>query len=213
MKKEDFEEIILNLVDLTTGYSESNNWIGFFERNKPYKYIYTEKAISKFLSYFENTLDDFWVAVSYYINTDSPNNEYEIEDEVINAEKFLVENNYISQISYMYLCKNGEICNDELLKLDSTFKIFKPKNKIVYKYLSIIGMCDSHVGLSNGHCFFISLKNDLIIYPHGDNTGYGCIGINDKKNNVGLSFLKDVSKEKDFDSWIYSEQYKKMVML
>lgn len=186
-----YKDLILNIVNFENGYSQSKNWIGFFEINGLNNLNNIKKAVDVFLDYFD--MDNFVILTSYYIDIDNVDWDLHIENEVKEIEQELVDRQYIPLLS----CNNMQ--DDDFFRLDTNFKIIKTNKLDLYKKFSIMGICDTNIGFSNGHCFFISIKNDIIAYPHGDDGGYGFFYINKKRNNIGYDFLHHIANNKDFN--------------
>lgn len=201
-----YNNIILQ-TNILNGYGISDHWIGYSERkNKFYKHILIE-GVNFFLNFFKNDINDFVVAVSYYIDLNKLNSKYpcRILKIVLNAEKELINENYIHILDFdkYFDCRDDEFDNKNN-SLNNTFRFFS-SDRDHLKNLSFVGMDNSHLGLEDGHCFFISLKNNIIIYPHSDNTGYGCFAIDKEKDfNIGINFLKKFSELDNFDAYLFS---------
>lgn len=185
-----YKDLILKTVNFENGYSQSKNWIGFFEMNELANFENVKKTIDIFLNYFD--MADFVILTSYYIDVDSADWDLHMESEIKEIENELIDRHYIPLLSCDHMQDN------DFYVLDMNFKIIKANNTDLYKKFSIMGICDTHIGFSNGHCFFVSIKNDVIVYPHGDDGGYGFFYINKKRNNIGYDFLHYIDNNKDF---------------
>jgi hypothetical protein len=178
--------------------------MGYFERSKRFNINTTEKIISFFYENFCTQSTKIVIATSYYIDDDNASKKY--GKTVRDSEIYLDNNGYIKHINgNSYFSENNDIFDKQLLELNTLFDIYTEFDNEILRHLSLLGMTDSNV---NGQCFFILEKEDLIIYPHGDNTGYGCIGINSKNSKKGHEFLYAASKKKYLNSYIYSEDKK-----
>ena len=194
--------MILVDLELTIGYGSNKNWVGFFERKTKFKKEVLLEAISFFLDFFENEINDFIIATSYYVDSEKliSKQEFRILKDVLKAEIDLINQNYINTISFneYFDCDDIEY-KKRLSSLNNKF-IFLKSNKNLIKKFSLVGMGESHLGFDDGHCFFVSIKNNIIIYPHGDNTGYGCFIIDKDKDSVAFEFLKKANELKSFRS-------------
>jgi hypothetical protein len=206
MVKNNYNQIISDVLHFSDFGCSSDNWIGYFERNKRFNKKIANEVVSFFSNYFKDELNDFVIAVSYFVDSKKLNLKapYKILNEVIKIERELIESGYIVIINEDSYFDNQEEFDEKHLKLCTTFRFFNSDVKIL-KYLSFIRICDSHIEHSNGYCFFISVKNNVIIYPHGDNSGYGFYSIDNTKENIAHDFLKKISKTENFDSFLCSE--------
>ena len=100
-----------------------------------------------------------------------------------------------------YLDVNQLEMEKKLLALDNNF-VFINSDKSLIREFSLLGMCDSHKEFQAGHCFFILFEKNVIIYPHGDNTGFGCFAIDKSEESVALDFLKSADQLHSFRSSI-----------
>jgi hypothetical protein len=198
-----YKQLLLDTVyfEREAGYS-GRTWIGYFERKTAYSLEIAQKIISLFFEFFENDLNDFVVVTSCYIDKDNL-----VETENIEIENELCKKGYIKSINgNQYFDKDQQVWEEQISNLELSFQVFHSDKDIITKF-SLLGMTDTNV---QGYCYFISEKLDLIIYPHGDNTGYGCIGIKSKNNEKGIEFLKTASKN-GFNSYIeYNGEIKKI---
>ena len=201
-----YNQIISDVLRFSDFGCSSDNWIGYFEGNKRFNKKIAHEIVSFFSNYFKDELNDFVIGVSYFVDSKKLNlkTSYKILNEVIKIEKELIETGYVVVINEDFYVDNQEEFDEKYLKLSTTFRFFKSNEKSL-KSLSFIGICDSHIEQSGGYCFFISVKNNVIIYPHGDNSGYGFYSIDNTKENIAHDFLKKISKTENFDSFLCSE--------
>jgi len=196
MNTEHYEQIVLDTVDFERGYGSEKTWIGYCERSTDYSLEITQKIISCFLEFFDRDLSNFVTVTSLYIDKDKS-----VETDVLDIENELCQKGYVKSIrGNQYFDKNNqEIWEEQINKLDFSFQVFPADRDIITKF-SFVSMAESST-YGQGHCFFVSEKLDLIIYPHGDNTGYGCIGIKSKDNKKGIEFLR-AARNIGFNSFI-----------
>jgi len=182
------------------GYSHSRYWIGYFERDKDFDIHIANEIISFFCENFCTPLTEIVIATSYYIDNDN----ISINDSFIqNIENDLSSKGYIKRINgNSYFSEDDNVFDKQLFELDTCFQIYKNFDNNILSDLSLLLMMDSNV---QGQCFFILEKDNLIIYPHGDNTGYGCIGINNRDSKKGYKFLYEASKKRYLNSYLYLE--------
>lgn len=200
---------VLNNIDFDNGYSQGKNWIGYFEQNKKFNIKYVGEAISFFCEFFQKEMIDLIVVESYYIDCD--NLQKHIKNNVWEIENKLVDKGFIKTVNgTSFFSKNDEICDRQIRELDASFKTYSHNEQSIIEHLSFLGMVDSNV---QGHCFFILKKDDLIIYPHGDNSGFGCIGISNRENEKAISFLVKASEKKNFNAYIYSIEKKQILQI
>jgi len=145
-----------------------------------------------FMKFFHKDLKNIIMVSSSYIDKDEDKGESEILKRIKNAEIDLQD--YLSIIEgNIYYGINEETYQETFdekhIKLNKSFKVFRSVHKDVIKKMSLVFMDNSNVA---GHCFFVLEKQGLIIYPHGDNTGYGVISYLENSNDIGYKFLTDV---------------------
>ena len=92
--------------------------------------------------------------------------------------------------------------DEEIRREDLAFRLLDNPTKEDIIDFSILGMNDDIFYNQGGHCFFVLEKYSLIIYPHGDDMGYGFIGMHDNKNEKAEGFLNWVKLNPDIDSCI-----------
>jgi|GEM_PF-5374528 len=153
-----------------------------------------------FLEFFERDLSDFVIVTSLYIDTDHP-----LDTDVLDVENELCSEGYIKSIygNQYFDKKNQKIWEEQINNLNLSFQVF-PANSDILTQFSFVSTANSST-YGRGHCFFVSEKLDLIIYPHGDNTGYGCFGITNKENKKALEFLV-AAQNNGFSSYILSNE-------
>ncbi|CAM4095684.1 hypothetical protein FLBR109950_15805 [Flavobacterium branchiophilum] len=195
-------------------YSTSENWFGYFERNGGYSKRIVNKTISIFLDYFKEDLSNFVIASSYYIDKNKLNDESEknIYKDVLNAEKKLIEKHLISvfDFSNYFNYEEDNIFELQVNKLEKEFKFIKGTPTLI-KDISLIAMCDSNMSYQDGHCFFISLVKNIIVYPHSEETGFGCLIIDEKKESAAKDFLSSIRLKNDYNVFIkVSNEIKKL---
>jgi hypothetical protein len=186
-----YKQLLLNTVNFENGYGLSNNWIGFFECKIKFSEKIAVKAIDLFCNYFSSCINDFITATSLFIDNDNIINK---KIKLSNMAEELSKDNYIKIINGKnYFDEDQAIWEKQYNELVFNFMI-KQSNKNIIEKLSYLIIADDN---TDGHCFFVSEENDLIIYPHED-TGYGFIGIKNKNNKTAIDFLEKIYKENEF---------------
>ncbi len=114
----DYKDVILNNVNLHDGYALSNNWIGYFERNKRFEMKYIREAITFFEDFFKSEIENIVVATSLYIDTDSSDrNKY------TDIEMRLCGEDYIKMISGSAVFDDDSaIYNQQVRDIESSFR-------------------------------------------------------------------------------------------
>lgn len=200
MELDEVISVIYENVDLSKGYGVSKNWVGYFERNQAFSLSIANKAVSIFLEYFKSELNQIIVVVSYALNKDSTISEEDYLRNFLNPlERELLDLKFIQkEIRNSYFSKDLELNDKQLLELETTFKAYSNVGINILKKISLLAMIDSSL---IGHCFFVLKRHNLIIYPHGDDTGYGCIGIDSNINNTAVDFLRHAASQNEFRAY------------
>lgn len=187
--KNNYIDTISEIVNLSA-YGSSKMWVGYCEENGTYSTLAAEKAIKCFIDFFMSYLDDFVIVTSVFIDVDNKELfDIPMSKDVLIAENKLIDSGYINQL-YLSEYYDNDLRFDQIINdLNMKFTLIESSDERLYAYFSKIIMCDSHIAIGTGHCFFVSRKNDIIIYPH-DNIGFGCLAIKDKANNIGFKFLE-----------------------
>lgn len=180
--------VLLNNLDFS-GFSRSNNWIGYFERKDEHTPALIDEAIKLTYTFFKDYLDDFIMisALAYgQVNIIHPNKNLEI-------------------------CFNKAIKYNLLQVLTSEFDDYLIGNKdLLAKNLSISfdkrtflllsKLCMGHNYVIGEVCFFINYKLGIALYPHED-IGFGVISLDDNKS-LAKSFLEYCRSSYKFNVFI-----------
>ncbi|MDR0423157.1 MAG: hypothetical protein LBH46_01045 [Rickettsiales bacterium] len=173
-----------------SGFSRSKNWIGYFERINSYSFELVDEAIEMFDTFFKNEQDN--VLVMTALNYDELDESYD-KDEVMKKYR-PIHNKFRLMGILQEFNKDFENYVFEDAKLSANclrFDFLKWSDIIELSELMMSYSCSMREA-----CFFIFINLNLAVYPHGD-TGFGCIGLNDKKEN-GIKFLEYCKKNKNF---------------
>jgi len=174
-----------------SGFSQSENWVGYFEKKGAFSYDLIDKAINLFEGFFGASGDEGIILVALSFND-------EREDDVDTIKKYgklyedVKDKGLVFPMnddfeSYLY----GDSCLPA-----SSLKLSFDAND--FKDLSRLLMC--HAGVIGQVCFYINLSKNVAIYPH-DDVGFGCIALN-SDTNTSKSFLSYCSKDMDFEVFL-----------
>ncbi|WP_368300306.1 hypothetical protein [Kluyvera sichuanensis] len=174
-----------------SGFSTSENWVGYFERNKKFSFLLIEEAISLFDDFFKGKDENIIVltALSY-------DDQRENDEEVIRKYNSLYEKMKSKRL-LLPMTENYEnyLYGDSVLSADALNFSFARSD---FVDISKLMMC--YAGVIGQVCFYINPSLNLAIYPH-DDVGFGCISLN-ADNNSAQDFLRYCSKNKNFNVFI-----------
>ncbi|WP_338560826.1 hypothetical protein VRC60_03335 [Erwinia sp. E_sp_B04_7] len=154
-----------------SGFSSSDNWVGYFEKKNEFNYGLIDESISLFSGFFEVEGDD-----STIITALSFDDEREDDVNTINIYQKLYEE-----------LKSKGVLNPMTEDYESYLygDIPLPANALNISFdnddfinASRLLMC--HAGVVGQVCFYINTKLNVAIYPH-DEVGFGCIALNSEK--------------------------------
>jgi hypothetical protein len=189
----DFIDPILKDALGFSDFGPTKNWVGFFEISDKLTRKNIDTTIYFLMNAIEKDLDSFTIAVSCFID-DNKEPDYKIYKDVIEAENKLTQAGIVKRIDQekYFNYENNDEFDKQHFELCTSFRYYLPDNKLI-KELSLIRLCESNVKFNDGYCFFVSIKNNVIIYPHGDNSGYGFYIINKNENSIAHKILESAS--------------------
>ena len=203
--EEYYKQLLLTTIatDLERGYGTGENWIGLCERKVKFNEKILVQEIDFFVEYFYGYINKFTIITSLFIDTD--NIKVKKSKKILAFEKDLCEQNFIKTINgNTYFSNNQNVFDKQYNELVMDFTVQHSTEDIVRK-LSYLKMDDSN---TDGHLFFVLEEQNLIIYPHGDNTGYGFFGIKDRNNKMVIDFLRKIYREEGFGGHYFSNGFR-----
>lgn len=170
-----------------SGFSSSKNWIGYFERKKPYSFDFVDEAVDLFCKRFQKK-SNYIVMTALCFDKEREKNIQIINrfnDIFLNAIERGVLNPMSSEFeNYLY--------GDVGLPVGSINISFNFNDFIILSRLVM-----SHSGVIGQVCFYINYELNVAIYPH-DDTGFGCIALNEDSRE-GIDFLNSCKINKNFN--------------
>jgi hypothetical protein len=167
------------------GFSTSKNWIGYCERKEGYSFELVEEAILFLIDFFGEEKDVLAITSLVY------QDRAEYDKDIIRKYGKLYTKFKKMGILRPFDEKFGYIEDHlptQLIRFDFDFGL---KNMTDLSRLIM-----SHGSVRTERCFFVFRSLNLAVYPH-NNTGFGCIGLNDDKM-AGIEFLEFCKKSENF---------------
>lgn len=175
-----------------TGFSSSKGWCGYFERKECFSFDIIERAICLFEDFFKNDLNDFFImtALSY-----EEEHGRETDADIADILKMFGSTfDAMKNKGYLQPMTDGffhYLVDDAPLPTEALRFQFDPADMPSLSQLMM-----AHDKVIGQICFFINTRLNIALYPHGD-TGYGCIGLNGKKE-MAIKFLEFCRKDDNF---------------
>lgn len=193
-------ENIVNLKNINfSGFSNSKNWIGYFEEKYHKDNCLVKESISLFNDFFKSDVNSFFL-LSSLVYYDNGAISEELIDYIDLYKKVRQENILRESVNERTYENNKDYIDLSLLNLCFDYNIFMPLCELVMKlsFSNILGQT----------CFLINPKLQIALYPH-DDIGFGIIALDDDPT-LGIEFLRFCEKDSRFRIHIEPEILNKL---